>query len=177
MKLLNGALTSSIKDGQLTMSSRLSSIAPAYHSTASLTTNRGAQRLAISNSNRHTYPSQDSCVPQLVAARAASMPDAPALTAGNEAVTYRELNERANQLAHQLIALGVRPESPDNLVALCLDRSVTAVVCALGILKAGGAYLPLDPSYPTDRLAFMLSDAQPRVLITRQEMEIGRAHV
>jgi amino acid adenylation domain-containing protein len=98
------------------------------------------------------------------------MPDAPALIAGHEAVTYGELDERANQLAHHLIALGVRPESPDNLVALCLERSVTAVICTLGILKAGGAYLPLDPSYPSERLAFMLSDAQPRVLITRLEM-------
>ena len=98
------------------------------------------------------------------------MPDAPALTASHEAVTYGELDERANQLAHHLIALGVRPESPDNLVALCLDHSVTAVVCALGIFKAGGAYLPLDPSYPSERLAFMLSDAQPRVLITREEV-------
>lgn len=156
--------------GQLTMSSRLTSIAPAYPSDASLTTNRGAQRLASSNSNRSTYPPQDRCVQQLVAARAASMPDAPALTAGQEALTYGELDERANQLAHHLIALGVRPEGPNNLVALCLERSVTAVVCALGILKAGGAYLPLDPSYPSDRLAFMLSDAQPRVLITCQEI-------
>jgi amino acid adenylation domain-containing protein len=128
------------------------------------------QRLANSNSNLLTYPLQDTCVQQLVAARAASMPDAPALTAGAKALTYGELDERANQLAHYLIALGVRSESPDNLVALCLERSVTAVVCALGILKAGGAYLPLDPSYPSERLAFMLSDAQPRVLITRQEL-------
>jgi amino acid adenylation domain-containing protein len=122
----------------------------------------------MTNSNPQLYPPQNRCVPQLVAERAASTPDAPALTAGPEVVTYGELDERANQLAHQLIALGVRPETPDNLVALCLDRSATAVVCALGILKAGGAYLPLDPNYPSERLAFMLSDAQPRVLITRQ---------
>lgn len=152
------------------MSSRLNSITPSYRSGTGHTTNADAQMLAISNSNLRTYPLQPTCVPQLVAARAVSMPDAPALAAGQETVSYGELDERANQLAHHLIALGVRPESPDNLVALCLDRSVTAVICALGILKAGGAYLPLDPSYPSERLAFMLSDAQPRVLITRQEL-------
>ncbi len=122
------------------------------------------------NSNQRTRPPQGRCVPELVAARAASAPDAPALMAGNEVVTYRELNDRANQLAHYLIALGVRSDYPDNLVGLCLDRSVTTVVCALAILKAGAAYLPLDPGYPSERLAFMLSDAQPRVLITRQEV-------
>jgi amino acid adenylation domain-containing protein len=115
---------------------------------------------------------EDRCVPQLVAALAASAPDAPALMPGNEVVTYRELNDRANQLANYLIALGVRSDYPNNLVALCLDRSVTSVVCALAILKAGAAYLPLDPGYPSERLAFMLSDAQPRVLITRQDAAV-----
>jgi amino acid adenylation domain-containing protein len=149
------------------MSSPLTSIPPCPPG-ASLTTNAEAQS-AISNSNLRTYPLQDRCVPQLVAARAVATPDAPALATGSEVVTYGELDERANQLAHYLIAMGVRAESPDNLVGLCLGRSVTAVVCALGILKAGGAYLPLDPSYPSEHLAFMLSDAQPRVLITRKE--------
>ena len=112
-------------------------------------------------------PQHAPCVPQLVAAQAALSPDAPALIAGREAMTYGELNERANQLAHYLIALGVEP---NNLVGLCLDRSVTEVVWALAILKAGAAYLPLDPSYPSERLAFMLSDARPLVLITRQDV-------
>jgi amino acid adenylation domain-containing protein len=85
-------------------------------------------------------------------------------------MTYRELDNRANQLAHYLIEVGGGADYRDNLVGLCLDRSVTSVVCALAILKAGAAYLPLDPGYPSERLAFMLSDAQPRVLITRQEV-------
>src|SRR5207244_4318585 len=67
-----------------------------------------------------------------------------------------------NQLAHQLLALGVEQES---IVALCLNRSPEAVICALAVLKAGGAYMPLDPAYPVERLSFMLSEAQPRVLI------------
>jgi amino acid adenylation domain-containing protein len=152
------------------MSTQLSSKPPSFAPRTRLAATVKAHTFALPNSNRHSRSPQDLCVPQLVNARAASTPDAPALTTGSEGVTYGELDERANQLAHYLIALGVRPESPDNLVALCLDRSVTAVVCALGILKAGGAYLPLDPSYPSERLAFMLSDAQPRVLITRQEL-------
>jgi amino acid adenylation domain-containing protein len=115
---------------------------------------------------------QESCVPQLVAAQAAAAPDVAALIAGGEMMTYGELNDRANQMAHYLMGFGVGAHSAgnadnlDSIVGLCLDRSVTGVVCALGILKAGGAYLPLDPAYPAERLAFMLNDAQPRVLIT-----------
>jgi len=119
---------------------------------------------------------QESCVPQLVAAQAAAASDVPALIAGAEMMTYGELNDRANQMAHYLMGFGVGADSrgtndnPDYIVGLCLDRSVTGVVCALGILKAGGAYLPLDPAYPAERLAFMLNDAQPRVLITTQQV-------
>jgi amino acid adenylation domain-containing protein len=78
-------------------------------------------------------------------------------------LTYAELNQRANQLAHHLRGLGV---VPDVLVALCLEPSITLVVAILGVLKAGGAYLPLDPAYPPERLAFMLADAQARILLT-----------
>lgn len=122
------------------------------------------------------WQGEESCVPQLVAAHAAAAPDLPALIAGTEMLTYGELDDRANQLAHYLMTLGVGASGPrndgrcDSIVGLCLDRSVTAVVCALGILKAGGAYLPLDPAYPAERLAFMLNDAQPRVLITTQKV-------
>ena len=78
-------------------------------------------------------------------------------------LTYRELNARANQLAHHLRALGV---GPDVLVGLCVERSLEMIVGILGILKAGGAYVPLDPTYPTERLAFMLEDTQAPVLLT-----------
>ncbi|MDX8001172.1 amino acid adenylation domain-containing protein, partial [Xenorhabdus sp. Reich] len=74
------------------------------------------------------------------------------------ALSYDELNRRANRLAHHLLALGVQP---DDRVAICAERSLAMVVGLLAILKAGGAYLPLDPAYPAERLAYMLSDAAP----------------
>ncbi|MBQ4783339.1 AMP-binding protein, partial [Pectobacterium versatile] len=74
---------------------------------------------------------------------------------------YDELNRRANRLAHHLLSLNVKP---DDRVALCLERSPDMVVGLLGILKAGAVYVPLDPSYPAERLAYMLDDAAPIVL-------------
>ena len=85
----------------------------------------------------------------------------------HEAVTYHELNARANQLAHYLRRHGVGPEV---LVGLCLERSLDLVIGLLGILKAGGAYVPLDPAYPPARLAFMLEDSQAPVLLTQQHL-------
>jgi amino acid adenylation domain-containing protein len=95
--------------------------------------------------------------------QAAATPDAIAVSFNAERLTYRELNERANRLAHQLRALGVGPEV---LVGLSLDRGIDLVIGILGILKAGGAYLPLDPSYPRERLRFMIEDAKPAVILT-----------
>jgi amino acid adenylation domain-containing protein len=86
---------------------------------------------------------------------------------GDEQLTYRELNQRANQLAHHLQTLGVGPEV---LVGICVERSLEMVVGLLSILKAGGAYLPLDPNYPPERLAMMLSDAQPLVLLSQSHL-------
>lgn len=86
---------------------------------------------------------------------------------GDEQLTYRELNERANQLAHHLQTLGVGPEV---LVGICVERSLEMVVGLLGILKAGGAYVPLDPHYPPERLALMLTDAQPLVLVSQSHL-------
>jgi amino acid adenylation domain-containing protein/non-ribosomal peptide synthase protein (TIGR01720 family) len=94
--------------------------------------------------------------------RAALSPDAVALDDGRERLTLAELNGRANQLAHRLREVGVRP---DSLVALCVERGASLVVGALAVLKAGGAYIPLDPSYPRERLTHMLEDAKPRVII------------
>ena len=90
-------------------------------------------------------------------------PQATALVFGEKSLTYQELNARANRLAHHLIGLGVGPES---LVGIALERSLERVVALLGILKAGGAYLPLDPHYPQARLAQMLSDAAPALVLT-----------
>jgi amino acid adenylation domain-containing protein len=110
---------------------------------------------------------QDLCVHQLFEAQVERTPDAIAVVFGSDQMTYRELNRRANQLAHHLLALGVRPEV---LVAICLERSLEAVIGLLGILKAGGGYLPLDPAYPHDRLAFMLRDGQARMLLTSERL-------
>ncbi len=102
-----------------------------------------------------------------LAERARATPDAVAVVSESESLTYKELDQRANQLAYHLQSLGVGPEV---ITAICLERSPLAVVAALAVLKTGGAYLPLDPSYPPDRLAFILNDAQPAAVITRSQL-------
>lgn len=97
-------------------------------------------------------------------------PDAPALTLGSQQVSYRELNSRSNRLAHFLREQGVGPES---LVGVCLDRSFDSVVSLLAILKSGGTYLPLDPGFPKDRLAFMLTDSEISLLLTHSSQREG----
>jgi amino acid adenylation domain-containing protein len=114
------------------------------------------------------YP-HGKCVPQLVAEQAAAAPEAVALVADEQTITYQQLSRRSSQLAHHLQALGVGPEV---VVGVCLERSVEMVIGLLAVLKAGGAYLPLDPAYPAKRLAFMLEDARAPVLVTcRRLME------
>jgi amino acid adenylation domain-containing protein len=113
------------------------------------------------NETAHGVPR--TTVVELFGAQAARSPDAIAVVFGDEEVSYRELDARANQLAHHLRGRGVGPE---RVVGLCLARSSQLIVGLLGILKAGGAYLPLDPDYPRERLGFMLADAGARVLIT-----------
>src|SRR5437870_1009021 len=106
-------------------------------------------------------------VAQLFAAQAAQTPDAVAVVFEQEALSYAQLEARANQLAQHLRTLGVGAET---VVGLCLERSLEMVVGLIGILKAGGAYLPLDPSYPAERLSFMLADAGAAVLITHSAL-------
>ena len=102
-------------------------------------------------------------LPGLFAAQAAKTPDAVAAVFEGESLSYRELDARANRLAHHLRAFGVGPEV---VVGLCVERSLEMLVGLLAILKAGGAYLPLDPSYPDDRLAFMLADSGTTVVVS-----------
>ena len=99
----------------------------------------------------------DATIPELFAAQARRTPDAVALVCDDATLSYRELDARANQLAHHLRSLGAGPET---IVALCVERSFDMVVALLAILKAGAAYLPLDPDYPHERLAFMLAEAR-----------------
>ncbi|PJM91998.1 non-ribosomal peptide synthetase [Streptomyces sp. CB01373] len=101
-------------------------------------------------------------VPQAFAAQVVATPDAVALVCGDAELTYRQLNARANRFAHALIARGVGPEQT---VAVALPRSVESVVAVLGVLKAGAAYLPVDPAYPQARIAYMLADARPALMV------------
>ncbi|WP_071827427.1 non-ribosomal peptide synthetase [Xenorhabdus bovienii] len=121
------------------------------------------QLLVDFNATQADFP-QNALIHQLFEAQAAHHPDATAVVCGEHALSYGELNRRANRLAHHLIALGVRP---DDRVAICLERSPEMVVSLLAILKAGGAYVPLDPAYPTERLVYMLDDAAPVALLTQ----------
>src|SRR5262249_55910486 len=111
------------------------------------------------NDTETAYPS-DTCVHELFEAQAARTPDAVAVVFEDTALSYGELNARANRLAHHLIGLGVKP---DERVAICVERSPEMVIGLLGILKAGAAYVPLDPAYPAERLAYMLADSAPKV--------------
>ncbi|MBV8201195.1 MAG: amino acid adenylation domain-containing protein, partial [Acidobacteria bacterium] len=112
------------------------------------------------------------CLHQLLAAQARRSPEAPAVGFAGEWLSYRELDGRANGLAHRLRAAGVGPEV---LVGLCVERSAEMMVGVLAVLKAGGAYLPLDPSYPRERLAFMLEEAAVPVLLTQRRLASGLA--
>lgn len=118
------------------------------------------------NATATDYP-REKTIPQLFEEQVEQTPDALALIFDEQRLTYRELNARANQLAHQLRALGAGPES---LVGVCMERSVELVVGLLAILKAGGAYVSLDPTYPKERLALMLADAGPHVILTQTQL-------
>ncbi|MHB8599878.1 MAG: non-ribosomal peptide synthetase [Ktedonobacteraceae bacterium] len=107
------------------------------------------------------------CIPQLVAQQATTAPEAIALISGKDALSYGDLNRRANQLAHHLSKLGA---GPNVLVACYLERSFDLVIALLAILKAGGTYVPLDPAYPTERLDFMLADTQAPILLTQSDL-------
>ncbi|MGH7267127.1 MAG: non-ribosomal peptide synthetase, partial [Candidatus Rokuibacteriota bacterium] len=122
------------------------------------------QLLVEWNDTRQNYPAGRT-VHGLFAAQEAETPDAVAVEFEDQQLTYRELDRRANQLAHYLRASGV---GPDVRVAVAVERSLEMVVALLGVLKAGGAYLPLDPTWPRKHLAFMLEDSAATVLLTQR---------
>jgi amino acid adenylation domain-containing protein len=123
------------------------------------------------NNTATDYPA-DKCVHELVELQASRTPDAIAVIEGKRQLTYRELNEKANQLAHLLREKGIAKDVP---AGVCLRRSLELAVSLLAIMKAGGACLPLDPEYPQDRLGYMLEDSQAPVLITQPELLDGVA--
>ncbi len=118
------------------------------------------------NNTQTPYP-DTLCIHQLVEQQVQRTPDNIAVIFQDTSLTYRQLDERSNQLAHYLQQLGVQPET---IVAIAVERSLDMIIGLLGILKAGGAYLPLDPTYPKDRLAFMLDDAEVGILITQDHL-------
>ena len=124
------------------------------------------QLLVEWNDTATVYP-KDKCIHLLFEEQVEKTPDAVAVVFEEEQVTYKQLNQRANQLAHHLQSLGVKPEV---LVGICVERSIEMVVGLLGILKAGGAYVPLDPSYPQERLSYMLADSGVGVLVTQSSL-------
>ncbi|MEM1169664.1 MAG: amino acid adenylation domain-containing protein [Cyanobacteria bacterium P01_H01_bin.35] len=124
------------------------------------------QLLVEWNDTAVEYP-KDQCIHQLFEAQVDKTPDAVAVEFEGKQLTYSKLNESANQLAHYLQNLGVKPET---LVGICLERSVEMVIGLLGILKAGGAYVPIDPTYPTERLSYMLEDAAVPVLLSTESI-------
>jgi amino acid adenylation domain-containing protein len=122
--------------------------------------------LAEWNDTPAEFP-RESCIHQMFEEQTARTPDAPAVVFEGTTLPYAELNRRANQLAHHLIGLGVKP---DSRVAICMERSTEMVVGLLAILKSGGAYVPLDPGYPVDRLRYMLEDSAPVALLTQTSL-------
>ena len=113
------------------------------------------------NATQADYP-RDRCAHELFEAQALQTPDADALVWDGGRLSYAELNVKTNQLAHHLRSLGVKP---DDRVAICAERGPDMIIGLLAVLKAGGAYVPLDPAYPSERLAYMLTDSAPAVLL------------
>ena len=134
-----------------------------------LTSAERRQLLVDFNDTKTEYDGGE-CVHQLFEQQVSRTPDSVAVMFEGQQLTYAQLNARANQLARHLQALGVGPET---LVAICMERCPEMAVAVLGILKAGGAFLPLDPTYPAERLAFMIDDARPRVILTKGSLPGG----
>ncbi|MHC4621169.1 MAG: non-ribosomal peptide synthetase, partial [Planctomycetota bacterium] len=125
------------------------------------------QMLSTWNATVAEFP-QEKCIHQLVETQAALMPQASALACESQHLTYAQLDQRANQLAHFLQAQGVGPEV---VVGVCTPRCPYMVVAELGTMKAGGAYLPIDPAYPADRISFMLEDSKAATLLTLESFQ------
>ena len=135
-------------------------------STLPLLTEAERHQLLVEWNNTDAEYPRNKCSHQLVEEQVERTPDAVAVEFEEEQLTYRELNRRANQVAHYLRSLGVKPEVP---VGFCVERSEARVIGLLGIFKSNGVYVPLDPTYPEERLAYMLSDSSVQVLLTTQK--------
>jgi len=140
----------------------LSSLLKGTNSSLNLTKNDQKRILKLWNNTKADYP-EDKTIHQLFEEQVENTPNNIAVVYEDQELSYQQLNERANQLAHHLRTLGV---GPDTLVAIAVERSLEMIIGLLGILKAGGAYVPLDPTYPQERLQFMLEDTNAPIIIT-----------
>ncbi|MBC1189513.1 non-ribosomal peptide synthetase [Microcystis aeruginosa CS-558/01A06] len=131
-----------------------------------LTESEKQQLLVEWNQTQQDYP-QNLCIHQLFEEQVVKTPDAIAVIDREKSLTYEQLNQKANQLAYYLQNLGVKTE---DLVGICIERSALMIIGLLGILKAGAAYVPLDPNYPSERLAYMLEDSAVSVLLTQENL-------
>jgi len=170
--LFNAATISGLVECWQTLLQTVVADAGAHISQIQILPERERHKLLVEfNQTQKSYPL--SLVHKRFELEVEKRPEAIAVKCGDWLLNYRELDERANKLAHHLRSLGVGPEVP---VALCVERSVEMMVGILGVLKAGGAYVPLDPSYPRERLEFMLSDSGAAVLLTQAHLpEITRS--
>ena len=138
----------------------------------SLMTATDRQELLVDfNDTDAPYPRHKTVV-QLFENQVERTPDAIAVTHKDQAITYTELNRRANQLARYLQAQGVGPETA---VAICMERSPEVLVAIWGVLKAGGAYIPIDPAYPQERIVFMLEDADPKIVLIHDDTALSHS--
>ena len=132
-----------------------------------LLTETQEQQLTIEwNDTKQDYP-LDNCIHHLFELQAAKTPSSIAVVFEDQKLTYQQLNQKANQVAHYLRSRGVTAES---LVGICVERSLDMIIGLLGILKAGGAYVPLDPGYPPERLTYMLEDADVEIVLTQADL-------
>ena len=132
-----------------------------------LLTEAERQQVVVAWNNTKTEYPREKCIHELFEAQVERTPNAVAVVFGKQSLTYQGLNERANRLAHHLKTFSV---GPDVLVGICLERSVDMIVAMLAILKAGGAYMPIEATYPRERLTFMLTDSTTPLLLTQQRL-------
>lgn len=123
--------------------------------------------LLVEWNQTQTDESQDRCLHHLVTQQAEATPEKIAVSFEGQTLTYQELHQRSNQVAHYLQKRGVKP---DDLVGICVERSLEMLVGLLGVLKAGGAYVPIDPNYPPDRVEYMIENSEAKLLLTQQQL-------
>ncbi len=138
-------------------------------STLPLLSNREQKLRSQWNQTDAPYP-QNFCIHELITQQAHKTPDAIAVCCGDTQLSYQDLDRQSNQVAHWLQKQGVKP---DTLVALCVPRSVETIVGLVGILKAGGAYVAIDPTYPIDRIRYLIQDSAPQAVVTVQSLRNG----